>query len=397
MPTIWWLLVLAMSGLAVCVSADTAPTGSQQQTAGSADLRARAEQGDAEAQFTLGRMYGKGDGIPQDGVQAVAWFRKAADQGHAKAQNGLGVMYASGQGVPQDWVQAVMWFRKAADQGEPMAQCNLGAMYEDGHGVPQDHAQAAAWYRKAAEHGYAEGQFNLSLMYVNGRGVPQDYAQALVWYRKAAEQGYAAAQHNLGRMYETGRGVPQDNVEAHRWQDLAAARATGEDQKKFAEGRDELARSMTPDQVAEARRRAQEWTDAFERRRTAQASQATQAQQAPQAKAALDQPALQLTDVTITPRVVGAGKPFSLDVAYIATDPAAASRRAAVTMSFSILSGGTSLLEVPAEKVESTSGQPWKITKPLTAAATPGTYLIRIRLALGATVVTRDVEFEITR
>ncbi len=66
-------------------------------------------------------------------------------------------------------------------------------------------------------------------------------------------------------------------------------------------------------------------------------------------------------------------------------------------MGFSILSGGILMLEVPGERVESTSGQPWKITKPLTASTTPGTYLVRVRLALGTTVVTRDVEFEITR
>ena len=395
------LIVLTLGVPGVCVSADTTQTNTQAQIQAQetvvAELRTRAEQGDAEAQFKLGRMYGKGEGVTRDGMQAVAWFRKAAEQGNAKAQNGLGAMYDLGQGVSQDWAQAVVWYRKAAEQGEAMAQSNLGAMYKDGHGVAQDHAQAAAWYRKAAEQGYTEGQFNLSLMYVNGRGVPQDYAQALVWYRKAAEQGYAAAQHNLGRMYETGRGVPQDNVEAHKWQDLAAMRATGEDQKKFSDGRDELARSMTPDQIVEAGRRAQEWTDAFALRGAAQATQATQATRPTQARAEVDQPALRSLEVSVTPKAVRPGMPFTLNVAYTATDQAAVSGKAAVTMSFSILSGGNALLDAPGEIVESASGQPWKIAKPLTAATTPGTYLIRVRLTLGATVVTRDVGFEITR
>jgi hypothetical protein len=91
------------------------------------------------------------------------------------------------------------------------------------------------------------------------------------------------------------------------------------------------------------------------------------------------------------------GQPFSLEIAYTATDPSAASRKAAVTMSFSILSGGAALLDAPGEIVESASGQPWKIIKPLTAATDPGAYLIRVRLTLGAAVVTREVEFEITR
>ena len=70
---------------------------------------------------------------------------------------------------------------------------------------------------------------------------------------------------------------------------LWGARATGEDKKKFEDGRDDLAKSMTPAQVTEVERRAREWTEAFVVRHTAQAN------------AKLDQPALQRSDVTITP------------------------------------------------------------------------------------------------
>ena len=37
-------------------------------------------------------------------------YRRAADQGDTFAQNNLGVMYATGQAVPQDYVQAYAWF-----------------------------------------------------------------------------------------------------------------------------------------------------------------------------------------------------------------------------------------------------------------------------------------------
>ncbi|MFZ2168120.1 MAG: tetratricopeptide repeat protein, partial [Methylococcaceae bacterium] len=53
----------------------------------------------------------------QDYNQAVAWYRKAAEQGHAKAQFNLGVMYKKGQGVPQDYAQAYMWLNLAAAKG----------------------------------------------------------------------------------------------------------------------------------------------------------------------------------------------------------------------------------------------------------------------------------------
>ncbi|WP_244060855.1 tetratricopeptide repeat protein, partial [Aeromonas caviae] len=63
--------------------------------------RKAAEQGNAEAQFNLAQMYGKGKGVAQDIQQVVTWLRKAAEQGNAEAQFNLGVMYAKGQGVPQ--------------------------------------------------------------------------------------------------------------------------------------------------------------------------------------------------------------------------------------------------------------------------------------------------------
>jgi TPR repeat protein len=31
-------------------------------------------------------MYATGQGVPQDHVEAVKWYRKAAEQGYAKAQ-----------------------------------------------------------------------------------------------------------------------------------------------------------------------------------------------------------------------------------------------------------------------------------------------------------------------
>ncbi len=46
-------------------------------------LKALAEKGDARAQTKLGQMYAKGEGVLEDDVEAVKWFRKAALQGGA--------------------------------------------------------------------------------------------------------------------------------------------------------------------------------------------------------------------------------------------------------------------------------------------------------------------------
>ncbi len=88
-----------------------------------------------------------------DYATALRIFRQLADQGHAKAQFNLGYMYNKGQGVPLDYAVAVRWLRKAADQGDAWAQVKLGLVYEEGQGVTQDYVQAHMWYNLSAAKG----------------------------------------------------------------------------------------------------------------------------------------------------------------------------------------------------------------------------------------------------
>ena len=81
-----------------------------------------AEQGNADAQFMLGRMYDSGHGVPKDYAAAVAWWRRAANQGNTQAQVNLGYMYRLGQGVPQDDVQAHVWLSLAASRRSAVAE-----------------------------------------------------------------------------------------------------------------------------------------------------------------------------------------------------------------------------------------------------------------------------------
>ena len=187
-------------------------------------FRLAADQGNADAQFNLGRMYKSGsDGIAQDDTEACRLYRLAANQGHARAQFSLGRMCEHGRGVPQDYAEAVRLYRLAADQGNAGAQLNLALMYENGQGVVRDEAEATKFYRLAASQGIAHAQFRLGRMYRSGSdSVAQDEAQACMLYRLAADQGHARAQCNLGWMYEHGRGVPQDYAEAVRLYRLAA-------------------------------------------------------------------------------------------------------------------------------------------------------------------------------
>lgn len=105
------------------------------------EWRRKADKGDAEAQFLMGRIYSVGNGVPQNQAESVRWFQLAAEQGHLMAQSRLGYCYLGGVGVAPDIGRAKKWLRLAAERGEPDAQMFLGSIYaEEG-----DLSEGYAW------------------------------------------------------------------------------------------------------------------------------------------------------------------------------------------------------------------------------------------------------------
>jgi TPR repeat protein len=120
-----------------------------------------------------------------------------------------------------------------------------------------DYATALRLFRPLADQGDAYAQAVLGRLYFYGHGVPQDHAEASKWYRLAADQGHADAQRRLGSMYRFAgwdRGG-QYYVNAHMWFNLAAAQGD----QDAAKDRDDVAKLMTPAQIAEAQKLAREW------------------------------------------------------------------------------------------------------------------------------------------
>lgn len=201
----------------------------------------RAESGDAQAQFELGRAYEDGTGVAQDDEQAVQWFRKSADQGNARAQNALGVMYALGRGVQRDKEEAVRWYKKAAKQGLAEGIYNVAISYYNGEGVEGNIDLAGSWMMAAQRKGDAQAadalkhiseqlnnrmdrsKFELAGLYEKGDELAQDFPAALSLYMEFARQDHRAsifaspAQYKLCQLYAVGQGVPQDYGQAKVW------------------------------------------------------------------------------------------------------------------------------------------------------------------------------------
>lgn len=127
--------------------------------------------------------------------------------------------------------------------------------------VGQTLADGAARIRPLAERGEAKWQYFLGTCYETGiGGVERDYAEALKWLRKAAEQGYPDAFGDMAYMYAGGFGVPKNYVLAAMYVELASAQHIT--RVDFRMTRTVVSKHVTPEQTAEAKRRAAECVSA---------------------------------------------------------------------------------------------------------------------------------------
>lgn len=117
-----------------------------------------ASKGDVDAQFFLGVMYSRGQGVEQDFRQSLKWYLKAAEQGDMQAQSKLGVMYGNAQGIPQDFVQAHKWYSLAALAGDEDSRENqklVERMMSEGQ-ISEAQKLAGAWLTKHKWHAHTD-------------------------------------------------------------------------------------------------------------------------------------------------------------------------------------------------------------------------------------------------
>ncbi|RXK53111.1 sel1 repeat family protein [Oleiharenicola lentus] len=135
---------LALLVLAFMLAADFAIAADSTEIK---ELKKKAEDGDPNAQFLLGRHYF----LLTEKAEGAKWYHRAAEQGNADAQNMLGVIYGDGNGVKKDSTLAVNWFLKAAENRNRFAQENLGMHYWEGVGVPRNLVESFAWFSAAGD------------------------------------------------------------------------------------------------------------------------------------------------------------------------------------------------------------------------------------------------------
>lgn len=175
------------------------------------EVRAAAEQGDADAQFELALYHSVGICVKRDAAEEEKWFRKAAEQGHVTAR---AYCLSEGYGAKKDLEKAAEIARPAAEAGDPWAQFCMGIHYAG----KNDPEKSLLWFRKAAEQGNSWAQVCAGMAYLGiMKDTPEDLEQTVCWFRKAAEQGNPLGQMMLAGCYAGGKGVPRDIEKAVYW------------------------------------------------------------------------------------------------------------------------------------------------------------------------------------
>jgi TPR repeat protein len=83
---------------------------------------------DAIAQFRVGYLHERGDGVTQDYKEAMRLYLLSAAQGNAVAEFRIGYLYEKGWGVAQDDAEAMDWYGKAAALGNQPATSRLAVL-----------------------------------------------------------------------------------------------------------------------------------------------------------------------------------------------------------------------------------------------------------------------------
>jgi TPR repeat protein len=139
----------------------------------------------------------------------------------------------------------------------------LGGAAMPAHAVTMEDVRAAIAEKRAfdafqylkelAEAGNPEAQYELGGFYHWGRIAAADYAKAHQWYERAARQGNVDAMLGLAVMYGHGQGVAQDKGASYRWLVLASSQhLPPQDAARIAGARDDLAKSLTAQQIEAA-------------------------------------------------------------------------------------------------------------------------------------------------
>lgn len=175
------------------------------------------------AQYFLGKLYEKGQHIPQNTTEAVRLYKLSARQDNEFAAYRLGKLYLGGEGILKNVEESLHWLHLASEKKNKFAEYALGVLYLKGEDTPRNAEKAISFFKRASQQQNQFAHYRLGKIYLTGADAPKDVETAIRYLTAAAEQGNQYAQYTFGKLYLLGKNVPKDKEAATKWFALSAA------------------------------------------------------------------------------------------------------------------------------------------------------------------------------
>ena len=158
---------------------------------------------------------------------AARIYKELAKRGDIDGMRELGKMYLKGQGVPQNYKAAYKLLNRASVCDDDKAMFVLAGMYRTGNGVSPNLKKAAKLYLKAASKGNSNGYYGIGMLIYKGMGVKQDYSLAVKLLEKGSKLNNPGCDLVLASYYANGYIDKADYEKAELYYDKAVADGHG--------------------------------------------------------------------------------------------------------------------------------------------------------------------------
>jgi uncharacterized protein len=188
------------------------------------EFQALRETGLPLASYYLALIHRR-EGKYQDFTRAISLLQQASLENYPPALREVGMAYDRGEGVTEDLLTAMDWYRKADALEKDNTTSVQFFVSQNGSLIEQDIHQQIQRLEQAASQGDTNAPNQLAKLYDRGALVPQDIQKAVHWYRIAAEHGDADSRFMLGYFLCRGIGLPKNTTEANHWLNLSDRKA----------------------------------------------------------------------------------------------------------------------------------------------------------------------------
>ena len=177
---------------------------------GVAMVQKAAEEGDAPAAYSLGRMYTEGTKLPRNYELGKKNLELAVAKKYPPAYALLADYYLNGWGIPKDTGKALRLLQEGSTLRSGDAVCRMGLCKFNGVGAAKDLSGALRLFTQSAALGCSDGDLWLGVAYAQGKGVAANEKTAYAHYRRAAMKGNNTALFLLALCYRDGLGVARN-------------------------------------------------------------------------------------------------------------------------------------------------------------------------------------------